>query len=228
MFNSILETSDTAISMSSSLICVATAIGLGILISLFYMFTQKKGTFTKDFTIALAILPAVVAIVIMLVGSNIARAFSIAGAFALVRFRSVPGNSKEIAIVFFTMAIGLAAGLGFIGFAGIATAIIGVVFVLLSMTGFGNSHTEEKLLKITIPESLNYKDVFTEIFAANLKSYEVKNVRTTNMGSMYEIQYLVVMKKDADEKEFIDALRCRNGNLNISLGELPDKTGVML
>ena len=137
-------------------------------------------------------------------------------------------RNKISAIVFFTVAIGLAAGLGFIGFAGIATAIIGVVFVLLSLTGFGNSHTEEKLLKITIPESLNYKDVFTEIFAANLKSYEVKNVRTTNMGSMYEIQYLVVMKKDADEKDFIDALRCRNGNLNISLGELPDKTGVML
>ena len=164
----------------------------------------------------------------MLVGSNIARAFSIAGAFALVRFRSIPGSSKEIAIVFFTMSIGLAAGLGFIGFAGMATLIIGLVFIVLSLTGFGNNRTEEKMLKITIPESLNYKDVFTEIFDANLKSYRVQNVKTTNMGSMYEIQYLVLMKKEADEKEFIDALRCRNGNLNISLGELPDKTGVML
>lgn len=228
MFESILKSTDTSISMSSSLICVGVAIGLGILISICYMCTQKKGTYTKDFVITLSILPAVVAIVIMLVGSNIARAFSIAGAFALVRFRSIPGNSKEIAVVFFTMSIGLAAGLGFIGFAGIATLIIGFVFIVLSLTGFGDNRTEEKMLKITIPESLNYKDVFTEIFDANLKSYRVQNVKTTNMGSMYEIQYLVLMKKEADEKEFIDALRCRNGNLNISLGELPDKTGVML
>lgn len=228
MFNSIITTTDTSISMSSSLICIGVALALGLVISICYMCTQKKGTYTKDFAIALTILPAVVAIVIMLVGSNIARAFSIAGAFALVRFRSVPGNSKEIAIVFFTMAIGLASGLGFIGFGAIATLIITLALIVMSLIKFGENESEEKFLKITIPESLNYKDVFTEIFEANLKSYKVKNVRTTNMGSLYELQYLVILKKDTDEKAFIDALRCRNGNLNISLGDLPDKTGIML
>lgn len=228
MFNSIITTTDTSISMSSSLICIGVALALGLVISICYMCTQKKGTYTKDFAIALTILPAVVAIVIMLVGSNIARAFSIAGAFALVRFRSVPGNSKEIAIVFFTMAIGLASGLGFIGFGAIATLIITLALIVMSLIKFGENESEEKFLKITIPESLNYKDVFTEIFEANLKSYKVKNVRTTNMGSLYELQYIVILKKDTDEKAFIDALRCRNGNLNISLGDLPDKTGIML
>lgn len=188
----------------------------------------EKGSYTKDFAIALTILPAVVAIVIILVGSNVARAFSIAGAFALVRFRSIPGNSKDIAVVFLTMAIGLATGLGYIAFGVMGTVLIVLVIVILSVSGFGENKSEEKLLRILIPESLNYKDTFKDIFDKYLNYYEMKNVKTTNMGSMFELQYLVTAKKDMDEKAFIDEIRCRNGNLNISLGMMPDKHDTML
>ena len=220
MFETILKTTDVSIiPMPQSLICMGTALILGLVISICYMCTQKKGSYTKDFAIAL--LPAVVAIVIILVGSNVARAFSIAGAFALVRFRSIPGNSKDIAVVFLTMAIGLATGLGYIAFGVMGTLLIVLVIVILSVSGFGENKSEEKLLRILIPESLNYKDTFKDIFDKYLNHYEMKNVKTTNMGSMFA-------KKDMDEKAFIDEIRCRNGNLNISLGMMPDKHDTML
>lgn len=155
----------------------------------------RKRKLYKGFAIALTILPAVVAIVIILVGSNVARAFSIAGAFALVRFRSIPGNSKDIAVVFLTMAIGLATGLGYIAFGVMGTVLIVLVIVILSVSGFGENKSEEKLLRILIPESLNYKDTFKDIFDKYLNYYEMKNVKTTNMGSMFELQYLVTAKK---------------------------------
>ena len=225
MFETILKTTDVSIiPMPQALICMGTALILGLVISICYMCTQKKGSYTKDFAIALTILPAVVAIVIILVGSNVARAFSIAGAFALVRFRSIPGNSKDIAVVFLTMAIGLATGLGYIAFGVMGTLLIVLVIVILSVSGFGENKSEEKLLRILIPESLNYKDIFDKY----LDYYEMKNVKTTNMGSMFELQYLVTAKKDMDEKAFIDEIRCRNGNLNISLGMMPDKHDTML
>lgn len=192
-----------------------------------YVYPEKRKLY-KGFAIALTILPAVVAIVIILVGSNVARAFSIAGAFALVRFRSIPGNSKDIAVVFLTMAIGLATGLGYIAFGVMGTVLIVLVIVILSVSGFGENKSEEKLLRILIPESLNYKDTFKDIFDKYLNHYEMKNVKTTNMGSMFELQYLVTAKKDMDEKAFIDEIRCRNGNLNISLGMMPDKHDTML
>lgn len=229
MFETILKTTDVSIiPMPQSLICMGTALILGLVISICYMCTQKKRSYTKDFAIALTILPAVVAIVIILVGSNVARAFSIAGAFALVRFRSIPGNSKDIAVVFLTMAIGLATGLGYIAFGVMGTVLIVLVIVILSVSGFGENKSEEKLLRILIPESLNYKDTFKDIFDKYLNYYEMKNVKTTNMGSMFELQYLVTAKKDMDEKAFIDEIRCRNGNLNISLGMMPDKHDTML
>ena len=225
MFETILKTTDVSIiPMPQSLICMGTALILGLVISICYMCTQKKGSYTKDFAIALTILPAVVAIVIILVGSNV----SIAGAFALVRFRSIPGNSKDIAVVFLTMAIGLATGLGYIAFGVMGTVLIVLVIVILSVSGFGENKSEEKLLRILIPESLNYKDTFKDIFDKYLNYYEMKNVKTTNMGSMFELQYLVTAKKDMDEKAFIDEIRCRNGNLNISLGMMPDKHDTML
>ena len=156
MFETILKTTDVSIiPMPQALICMGTALILGLVISICYMCTQKKGSYTKDFAIALTILPAVVAIVIILVGSNVARAFSIAGAFALVRFRSIPGNSKDIAVVFLTMAIGLATGLGYIAFGVMGTVLIVLVIVILSVSGFGENKSEEKLLRILIPESLN-------------------------------------------------------------------------
>ena len=229
MFESIFtSTSENTISISQSMLGILVAVVIGLVIAFVYTLVSKKDGYNKSFIIGLALLPAIVAAVILLVGSNVARAFSIAGAFALVRFRSIPGNSKDIAVVFLTMAIGLATGLGYIAFGVMGTVLIVLVIVILSVSGFGENKSEEKLLRILIPESLNYKDTFKDIFDKYLDYYEMKNVKTTNMGSMFELQYLVTAKKDMDEKAFIDEIRCRNGNLNISLGMMPDKHDTML
>ena len=209
------------------LIILAAAV-LGLAIAFCYIFTQKKGSFSKDFVIAVALLPAIVAIVIMLVGNSVARAFSLAGAFALVRFRSAPGSGKDIAVVFLTMAIGLACGLGYIFFGAVSAVFLCALLVALSRTRFGEPRTCRKQLKVTIPEDLNYNGVFDDIFSEYSKECELVNVRTTNMGTLYELTYHIGFKPGADEKEFIDSIRCRNGNLNISLGILPDKNGLAL
>ena len=192
------------------------------------MFTAKKGTYHKDFVVAIALLPVIVAVVIMLVGSSTARALSLAGAFALVRFRSAPGSGKDIAVVFFVMAIGLACGLGYLVFGVVVAVLICAVMIILCKTGFGEYKSNEKQLKITIPEDLNYNGVFDDLFEEYTNSVKLKNVKTTNMGSLYELVYLVDIKDETKEKDFIDSIRCRNGNLNISLGMIPDKKADVL
>jgi hypothetical protein len=193
------------------------ALVLGLVISMIYIISDRKRRFSTNFAITLVILPAIVAIVIMLVGSNVARAFSMAGAFALVRFRSVPGDSKDIASVFFSMAVGLATGLGYISFAVVFTVFIGLAYMVLMLTGYGVLKTTQKVLRITIPENLNFKGVFDDVFEEYTKDAALDKVKTTNLGSMYELTYVVILKADVDEKKFIDDLRCRNGNLNIIL-----------
>ena len=224
MFKSIIYTTDAAVSASASMLIVLTALVLGLVIAFCYILTQEKGSFTKDFVIAVALIPIIVAVVIMLVGNSVARAFSLAGAFALVRFRSAPGSAKDIAVVFLTMAMGLACGLGYIFFGAAATLIICAVLVVLSKTRFGESRTVQKQLKITIPEDLNYTGVFDDIFTEYSSGCELVNVRTSNMGTLYELTYHISLKAGADEKELIDSIRCRNGNLNISLGILPNRS----
>lgn len=218
MLKTILETTSTeGLNTKDALICIGVALVLGLIISTIYIISDRKKRISTNFAITLVILPAVVAIVIMLVGSNVARAFSMAGAFALVRFRSVPGDSKDIANVFFTMAVGLSAGLGYVTFAAIVTVVIGLVYLLLMITGYGVVKNIEKTLKITIPENLNFNGTFDDVFKEFTNDFTLDRIRTTNLGSMYELTYLVTVKKDIDEKKFIDELRCRNGNLNIIL-----------
>lgn len=203
------------VSYQTAAISILVALVLGLVISLIYIYSDKDKKCSANFAFSLVILPAVVAVVIMLVGSNIARAFSIAGAFALVRFRSLPGNSKDISSVFFAMSVGLAAGLGYINFAIMCTVIIGAVYFILRRTGYGSVRTETKILRIMIPENMNYQGAFDDLFEQYSKSVRLDKVKTTNMGSLYEITYTIRMKSDADEKAFIDEIRCRNGNLNI-------------
>ena len=139
------------------------------------------------------------------------------GVFGLVRFRSMQGNSREIASVFFAMGIGLAVGMGHILFAGVITLIVAIMFVILSKTKFGEGNKHEKKLKITIPEDLDYSNVFDDLFEKYTNKNELEKVKTTNMGSLFELSYNIILKEKASEKEFIDELRCRNGNLNITL-----------
>ncbi len=228
MFNSIIGTADTAVSAGASMLIILSALVIGLVIAFCYIFTQEKDSFTKDFVIAVALIPTIVAVIIMLVGNSVARAFSLAGAFALVRFRSAPGSAKDIAVIFLTMAMGLACGLGYLLFGAAATVILCAALVLLSKTRFGETRRVSRQLKITIPEDLNYTGVFDDIFAEYLSVCELVNVRTTNMGTLYELTYHVSLKQDDVEKQLIDSIRCRNGNLNISLGILPNKSSFIM
>jgi hypothetical protein len=206
---------------------MAAAVIIGLVIGITYMYACKKSGYNKDFIVGLVLLPAIVSVVIMLIGSNVARAFSMAGAFALVRFRSAPGNAKDIAVVFFAMASGLACGLGYITFAVIFTVVIILVSVTLSITNFADKNAGKRQLRITIPENLNYTHAFDGIFDNFLSSKELTKVKTTNMGTMFELTYIIEMNKDINEKEFIDSLRVVNGNLNITLGMIDTVSGVL-
>lgn len=200
------------------MLSVGTAIILGIIIGIVYMYLCKKEGYGKNFIIGLVILPAIVSVVILLIGSNVARAFSMAGAFALVRFRSAPGNAKDIAIVFFAMASGLACGLGYVLFAAVFVVVLLLLLVLLNFIHFADHSSENRQLKITVPENLNFNHVFDDLLEKYTTKSQLIKVKTTNMGTMYELTYQVYMKKDADEKAFMDELRMRNGNFNIILG----------
>lgn len=216
MFTSIFDsTASATMSISSALICTGVSIALGLVVALCYMFTSKSHT--KNFIVTLALLPVLVQSVIMMTSGNLGTGVAVLGAFSLVRFRSTPGTSKEIAAVFCAMAIGLATGIGQIAFAAMMTAVICVLLVALNKTPFGERSALERTLKIVIPETLDYTEVFDDIFAEYTKKAELDAVKTTNMGSLYELKYNVQLQKNVNEKAFIDALRCRNANLNISL-----------
>lgn len=224
MFESIYTTAaDNTIPAGAAILGLLCAVALGVVIGTAYMVVSKKEGYGRDFIIGLVLLPGIVSVVILLVGSNVARAFSMAGAFALVRFRSAPGSAKDIAVVFFAMAAGLACGLGFLLYAAASAAILAAVLVLVSLSGFGEYKTRQKQLKITIPENLNYAGVFEEVFGQFGAKAELRNVRTTNMGTLYELTYWIELAPQTDEKALIDELRVRNGNLNISLGVLAQR-----
>ncbi len=211
MFNSIIG---TTITLDSFIICLITAFVLGTIVAFIHSKTIKS---TKNFVSTLAILPMLVTMVIILVNGNLGTGVAIVGAFSLIRFRSIPGNSKEILNVFFVMAIGLACGTGYIGFAIMFTLIVALISLLLHYINFGENTNNDKVLKILIPEDLDYTDAFNDIFKKYFDSYNLMQAKTTNMGSLFELTYNVNIKKNMNEKELIDEIRCRNGNLKISL-----------
>lgn len=167
--------------------------------------------------LTMCILPAIVAIVILMVGSNVARAFSIAGVFALIRFRSVPGDAKDIAFVFLAAACGLSAGMGYLTFALVFTIILCLAFVAFGQLTNKYLRDSSKELKILIPEDMNYQDAFDDLLKKYTNSSELVRVKTTNMGTMFELTYKIVTTPNYNSKEFLDAIRCRNGNLNVSI-----------
>lgn len=228
MFTSILEIAETGnVSTADMLICMAVAILLGFILSAVYIFVAKRNR-SSSFAISLVILPAVVSIVIMLVGSNVARAFSLAGVFSLIRFRSAPGEAKDISLIFVEMVAGLACGMGYLPAAVLVVCVIGGILVILSLTGYARIKEVEKELRITVPEDLNYQNAFDEILNTYTAFYALEKVKTTNLGSYFELTYRIRVKENADEKAFIDELRCRNGNLKIALGILPEnQSGVL-
>lgn len=218
MFSSIFESSaDGTIDIRITMICVAVALVLGIFISGTYILLTRKRNCSEHFALTLVLLPAIVAIVIIMVGSNIARAFSIAGIFTLIRFRSVPGDAKDIMFVFLAAATGLSAGMGYPVFAVIITVMICIVLFIFGKLFEGRFTDKSKTLKILIPEDMSYQGVFDDLFVKYTTSSELYRIKTTNLGTLFELQYKVCLKADCNEKEFIDDIRCRNGNLNVML-----------
>ena len=213
----ISSTTGESFTLANALLVIGSSIILGLLISLAYMYTHKKEGYTPGFTITLIMLPVIISIIILLVGNNVARAFSLAGAFSIIRFRSAPGDPKDISYIFFTLAVGLACGMGYIGYGVIVTVILCIIMIVLDKIKFAVPKTKNMRLKILVPEDLNYEGVFEEVLNEFATSYAIERVRTRDFGALFELYYRVQLKPDADQKKFLDELRCRNGNLNINL-----------
>lgn len=216
---------DSSITIRETMISMLVAVVLGAVIAAVYLAVTKRENRSQGFFLTLVLLPAVVAVVIVLVGSNVARAFSIAGVFSLVRFRSAPGEGKDISLVFLAMAAGLAAGLGYLTLALIVTVVLAVIIVLISIVGRKLIHTDGKQLRILIPEDMDYQGAFDDLFSAYTNKVSLERVKTTNMGTLYELTYHIVPKQGINEKKFLDELRCRNGNLNIVLSRKEPQQG---
>lgn len=211
------STASASTSAGNLLITLGIALVLGLLISTVHMKTNRGRISSQSFALTLVMLPAVISVIITLVGTNIASAFSLAGAFSIIRFRSAPGDSKDIAYVLFSMAVGLACGMGFILQAFIVALLLCGIMAVLEHLKFGHSKSTAKILKITIPENLDYQNAFEGVLKKYTLFYNLNKVKTADLGSLYVLEYSITMKDELNEKSFIDELRCRNGNLNITL-----------
>ncbi len=218
MFSTIFSNPVTLVQV---LICLGVAFAAGVLSAVIYRIGTPGST--KSMLTTLVILPAVVQVVITLVNGNIGAGIAVAGAFTLVRFRSQPGTAKDIAALFSGMAVGLALGMGYLWFAILFAVILNGVLLLLALTPIAEPNVKARHLSVVMPESIDYTTVFDEVFDKYLKSVHILKVKTTNLGSMFEIRYDIVLKDVKQEKLFIDELRCLNGNLPIVCGAMITK-----
>lgn len=210
MLNSILG---TELTLTSFLICTGVSLLLGVGTALVAGYRSRS---TQSLAVTLAILPAVVQAVIMLVNGSIGAGIAVAGAFSLVRFRSAPGTAREIAAIFLAMAIGLATGMGYVGLAALLFLILAGAMLALTALRFGQKEDAGRILKITISEDLDYDGLFDDLFERYTTAHTLEKVKTTNMGTLYELRYRITLRQEPVPKVFLDELRCRNGNLNIT------------
>lgn len=220
LFESVFKQSDgtTSVTIPMFFLVIAVAIAMGVIISLFAYY---KGKSSKSFYIANSLLPMAVAMVIMLVNGNIGVGVAVAGAFGLVRFRSAQGSAKEIAVIFISMAIGLGLGVGYVAYSVLFGIIAGVVLIILGYVKIWDKKSDdEKTLKITIPENIDYQSVFDDIFEKYTKKYDLLKTKSSNMGSLFILTYEIILKDKSAEKKFLDEIRCRNGNLEIQLSRV--------
>ena len=211
MFESVIS---GTLNINSACICIISAVILGLIISIVHMKTSR---YSKNFIITLAVLPILVSVIMIMVNGNLGTGIAIAGAFSLVRFRSMPGNSKEIMSVFFAMTIGISIGAGYVFFATLITITVALMIILFYFINFGEDKNKYKVLDIVVPETLDYDNIFDEVFNKYANKCELLRIKTTNLGSLYELRYNVTLKEGCKEKEFIDSIRVRNGNLKVSM-----------
>lgn len=217
IFSGLFDTSMTqVIAVSDFLLCVGCALVIGLMLAMLYSYRTR---YTKSFVATLALLPAVVCVVIMMVNGNVGTGVAVAGTFSLVRFRSVPGTAREIGALFLAMGTGLVVGMGYLAYAFLFAAVLGLATVLYSRWDLGSSKKAAlyKTLHITIPEDLDYSGVFDGLLRQYASEYELVQVKTTNMGSLFRLTYQLTLRSPEVEKQLIDQLRCRNGNLEITL-----------
>ena len=205
------------------ILCITTSLLLGLILAFAYMYRSE---YTKSFLVTLALLPATVCVVIMMVNGNIGAGVAVAGAFSLVRFRSAPGSAKEILAIFLAMGAGLVAGMGYLAYAALFTLLMSAVFFFYNMLARRTVKAEllNKTLKVTIPEDLDYTGVFDDIFAQYTTKSELVKVKSTNMGSMFRLTYNIVLREPSMEKQMLDRIRERNGNLEIMISRQEKRT----
>ncbi|MBQ7915391.1 MAG: DUF4956 domain-containing protein [Firmicutes bacterium] len=212
----------TELNLGNFLILLVSAIALGFLTSVLYIITHKDEDYAPSFPTTLIMLPVITALIVLLVGTNIATAFSVGGAFALIRFRSAPGDPKDIAYTFMAVGIGVCCGVGYWAYGLIFTLLMCAVLLLVRRFHWGQPKEQRMNLKILVPETMNYIGLFDDILKKYTLRYTLNHIKTADFGSLCELKFTIVPKPDFDSKEFIDALRCRNGNLNINLNVAPN------
>ncbi|MDD7185645.1 MAG: DUF4956 domain-containing protein [Ruminococcus sp.] len=223
-FGNVIETVDpsvatqnaSSVTAGSFMLCIIVSIILGFLISLIYIITHKKEGYSQSYVLTMIMLPSVVALILLLINTTYG-ALSLAGAFALVRFRSIPGDPRDITYIFYSMATGVACGLGYIGFAIAFFLILGAVNLVLNYCNFGGCRLNHMTLKIAIPENLDYQGVFDPILKKYTSYYKLRRVKTTNFGTLFELIYSVDVYDDLNQKAFLDEIRALNGNLTVTL-----------
>lgn len=222
IFKGVFDSGISTMDVKDFIICMGASLLIGVFLAWIYTIKNK---YSQSFILTLALIPVAVCVVIMMVNGNIGAGIAVAGAFGLVRFRSAQGSAKEICAIFLAMGVGLMTGMGYLGFAALFAMVTGMVFLAFNLFGLGNDKKKAiyKTLRITIPENLEFESVFDDVLKEYTSSYKLEKVKTTNMGSMYKLTYNIIFKNPGRTKEFIDALRCRNGNLEISVSEYDEK-----
>lgn len=218
LFNDVFTS--TAVKPLIMLEAIGVALVLGLVVAKVY---QYKTVYSKSFVMSLALLPALIAVVIFLVNGSLGAGVAVMGAFSLIRFRSAPGGAKELVSIFLAMTIGIAIGMGYLVFAGAFTLIMSVAIVLLETINFGQMKHSIRQLTIVIPESLDYESIFDDIFDKATNHLELASVKTSDMGSLFKLKYIVQLNGKMTEKELMDALRTRNGNLEIAISRFITK-----
>ncbi|MBF0713380.1 DUF4956 domain-containing protein [Gemella sp. GH3] len=215
LFNNLFSSSsETTISTTTFLVSIAVALVLGVILALAYSY---KTIHTKEFMTTIAVLPAIVHVVIFLVNGNAGAGIAVMGAFSLIRFRSAAGGAKELLAIFMSMAVGLATGMGYIAIAAFFTIVMTIIVIVYERTNFGEMKEGIRQLTVTIPENLDYEEIFDDLFKEQLNYVELLSVKTSDMGSLFKLRYNIKLKEGISEKQFLDAIRVRNGNLEVAI-----------
>jgi len=216
VFNCLIGTEMT---VSVFLICLLSALVLGVLTALVFSFRSQH---SGNLPFALVLVPPIVTLVIMMVNGNIGAGLGVAGAFSLVRFRSAQGTARDIALLFFSVALGLTTGMGYVLLAVLFFCIVGAFLAALTLTGFAASEDRDRLLRVQIPESMEFDGLLDDLLAQYADKADLISVKSTNLGTIYELQYELRLKTSKVPKELLDGIRCRNGNLNVVCSRIPE------